>query len=226
MKKLLIISIAINCLIVAFFVGKRLYWSYGPPAAAGVSNYETQIKGKYSAFNDLRVDSGDIVFIGNSLVEGFRINEYFPGKKIKNRGVGGSETIHLIDKLPGIVRKKPGKLFIEIGVNDIVKGQSSETILENLKQIISIARKESPLTKIYVHSLLPTTDEYTIYNDVIRKYNSQLEPYCASNGIDYIGLYNLFENKGRLNGALTYDGIHLNDKGYAIWVNAIKGHIN
>lgn len=226
MKKLLIISIAFNFLVAAFFIGKRLYWSYGPPAAAGVSNYETQLKGKYSAFNDLRVDSGDIVFIGNSLVEGFRVNEYFPGKNIKNRGVGGSETLHLIEKLPDIVRNKPRKLFIEIGVNDIVTGRAAETILENLKQIISIARKESPLTKIYVHSLLPSTHEYAIYNDVIRKYNSQLEPYCASNGIDYIDLYDLFENEGRLNKKFTYDGIHLNGDGYRVWQKVLQPYIN
>src|SRR5688572_24311555 len=99
MKRMFYISLSLNIVIILFFVGKRLYWSYGLPAHKGIANYETINQGKYSAYDGVAIDSNDIVFIGNSLTEGFPLDEYFHRTDIKNRGIGGSETSHLLDRI-------------------------------------------------------------------------------------------------------------------------------
>ena len=58
----------------------------------------------------------------------------------------------------------------------------------------------------------------------IPEINARLETLAKEKKITFINLYPLFTEKGTnvLKKELTYDGLHLNDEGYKVWVDAIK----
>jgi lysophospholipase L1-like esterase len=56
--------------------------------------------------------------------------------------------------------------------------------------------------------------------------NERLIEFCAYNGVEYIDIYPHMVADGKLDSTLTYDGIHLNGKGYGIWRKAIEKYVN
>ena len=72
--------------------------------------------------------SNDIVFLGNSLTEGGKWNDYFAGTEsklnkkggaIRNRGIIGDTAEGIADRLDEITKGAPKKIFLLCGVNDI-----------------------------------------------------------------------------------------------------------
>ena len=87
-----------------------------------------------------------------------------------------------------------------------------------------------PETKVYLQSLLPINESFNRYKRLTNKtyqipeINARLETLAKEKKITFINLYPLFTEKGTnvLKKELTYDGLHLNDEGYKVWVDAIK----
>ena len=63
---------------------------------------------------------GKIVFLGDSLIDFFPIQDFFPRVKIYNRGIAGDTTKDLLKRLDNVIELKPSKLFLQIGTNDLV----------------------------------------------------------------------------------------------------------
>ena len=99
-----------------------------------------------------------------------------------------------------------------------------------IDQTLTRIQKESPETKVYLQSLLPINESFNRYKRLTNKtyqipeINARLEALAKEKKITFIDLFPLFVEKGTnvLRKELTNDGLHLNDKGYEIWVNAIK----
>ena len=136
----------------------------------------------------------------------------------------------LYDRLHQILPGRPAKLFLLIGVNDVSHDLSTDSIVYRIDQTLTRIQKESPETKVYLQSLLPINESFNRYKRLTNKtyqipeINARLETLAKEKKITFINLYPLFTEKGTnvLKKELTYDGLHLNDEGYKVWVDAIK----
>lgn len=226
MKKALSISVAFNVLIVLFFAGKRYYYSHPPAYIASQSySYDTLNDTRNSLLSALPIDSTDIVFVGNSLTEGFLVTEIF-GQHVKNRGIGGNRTYHLLGRVATIAQQRPRKIFIEAGINDLRDGVSVDSIFKNYRRIVDTTRITSPRTLIYVQSVFPTSREYVKINTAVVRLNTILKDYCTAFGVKYIDVHALLLRDGQLNDQYTDDGLHLNGQGYKVWAKAIERYVN
>ena len=87
-----------------------------------------------------------MVFLGNSIIEGFDLGFYFPDHQTINRGIVGDHLDGLIERLDNsAVALKPEKLFLMIGINDIGDQRSDEylkamftTLIDTLDSKINI----------------------------------------------------------------------------------------
>ena len=99
-----------------------------------------------------------------------------------------------------------------------------------IDKTITRIQKESPETKLYLQSLLPINESFGRYKRMTNKtyqipeINARLEVLAKEKKIDFINLFPLFTEKGTnvLRKELTFDGLHLKEEGYQIWVDAIK----
>jgi lysophospholipase L1-like esterase len=82
-----------------------------------------------------------------------------------------------------------------------------------------------------MHSILPTNDnvknEYPAAynkNNIVNSVNSQIQKLSAKYNVVYIDINKIFRDKyGKLNlKYASYDGLHLNDFGYKIWIQLLK----
>lgn len=225
MKKALIFSLVLNFLAVGFYLGKRYYFSHGAGARNGPNFYDQWNSMRTSLYSDLNIDSADIVFVGNSLTEGFPVTEIY-GQRVKNRGVGGNCTSHLLKRIRSIAVRQPKKIFIEIGVNDFSTGGTVVSAFDNYRGIINAIKEVSPGTQIYVQSVFPTCFGFSGIIGNIKSLNDKLRRYCNEQGIVYVDIYNAMIKNNFLDTTLTSDGIHLNGMGYAIWERNIRQYLN
>ena len=178
--------------------------------------------------------SGAIIMLGNSLTERGLWWEYFPEKKILNRGIGGDILCGMIDRLPDILQNKPSKMFITAGINDILfHNITKEEFKIRYDTIINSIVREQPCCRIYLESLLPVNDTINTSssflknkNGTIKEFNELIKDIAKKHQLKYIDIHSSLLDDGYLNADYTADGIHLNEKGYLIWATLLKPYIN
>lgn len=196
--------------------------------------YSTFYYQRATLFEELPVTSSDIIFLGNSITNGGEWAELFDNPNVKNRGISGDVCMGVYDRLDAILKGSPAKIFLLIGINDVDRGASADTIVERIGMIVDKIRKDSPATKIYLQSVLPVSDHYKMFNghtsrwEVVPEINKGLVRLADDRGVKYIDLYSHFidNTTGKMNIEYTNDGLHLLGKGYKKWVGIVKPYVD
>jgi lysophospholipase L1-like esterase len=170
---------------------------------------------------------GRVVFFGDSITDGWRLNEYFPGKDFVNRGISGQITGEMLGRMQAdVIDNKPAAMLILAGTNDIARGVPVETIQNNLKMIADLAEKHA--IKPIFASILPTSDHHKDTNPrfemtkgrplaVIRELNAYISQMCQKRGFTYLNYYDAtVDASGQLKAELANDGLHPNAEGYRV----------
>jgi lysophospholipase L1-like esterase len=107
--------------------------------------------------------SGRVVFLGDSITEGWPLDQYFPGKPYVNRGIGGQTTPQMLVRLyPDVIDLKPAAVIILAGTNDIAQNTGPETLTmveENMMAITELAQRHG--IKVILCSVMPISN-YTM----------------------------------------------------------------
>jgi lysophospholipase L1-like esterase len=182
-----------------------------------------------SLFEILPDDQDEIIFLGNSITNGCEWHELFNNPKIKNRGINSDYTVGVLNRLNEIVRAKPKKIFLMIGINDLGRDIPVDTVIINYQKILDTIRIRTPKTEVYIQSVLPDNLEISPNRQPIQlilELNKKLKALASKNKLTFIDLYPSFIDKnGYLDSSLTNDGLHLMGKGYLIWKKIILKYI-
>lgn len=171
------------------------------------------------------IKKGGVVFLGNSIAEGFDFDNYFENTNIVNRGINSDHIDGLIERLQySVINLQPSKLFLLIGINDIGRQDSDSTILSNYQQLLNLIAKQLSNTEVYVHSILPTTDRWkNCPPEKIVRLNKQIKEIVLQHKFTWVDIYSIFVNNNSfLKSDLTRDGLHLNSDGYLLWSKKLK----
>ena len=171
----------------------------------------------------------DILFIGDSLTEWFEFSTYFPGILIWNEGIAGDTTYGLLERIDSIMNQPADRIFLMIGINDILNGFQKEDIIENQQLIIEEIQTQSNHSELIVQSLLPVNESMMgspgYLNRLIRFINRQLRKDCEGRKITYLDLYTDFLCGDDLSREFTTDGAHLSAAGYQLWAQKIQAFL-
>ncbi|MDO5036206.1 MAG: serine hydrolase [Porphyromonas sp.] len=182
----------------------------------------------------------DIVMLGNSITEGGRDwNKLLPKvqKRIVNRGISGDTTRGILHRLDEIERQKPHRLFLLIGINDVSHHLNDAQITDGITYIIERIHSASPETEIILQTLFPINEEMERFSRykglagktyLVPKINTRLKALPSTH--PYIKLIDLYPHFVKEDGLtlredLTYDGLHLNARGYEIWTEILAPYM-
>ena len=197
---------------------------------------QEKIQTKYRELNQVSVLEPDIIFIGDSIVEYYPLQELFGvAKTIVNRGIRGYQTRLLLENLDAhLYGDAVDQIVLLIGTNDIGKDVSMNDALDNLERVIQSIAREYPLSQIKLLSILPVNEgekyKQTVYirtNEKIRKWNQAYEALASAYmQVDFVPIYDsLTDSKGQLQSAYTMDGLHLSVAGYQALSDALKTYL-
>jgi len=168
-----------------------------------------------------------VVFFGDSITDGWKLNQYFPGKPYVNRGISGQITGEMLGRMQAdVIALKPEAMVILAGTNDLARGVPVPTIQNNLTMIGSLA-EQAGITPVFA-SILPVSDHHKDVNpnyertpgrppEKIRELNAWLAAMCKARGFRYLDYFSaMVDENGQLRADLAEDGLHPNAEGYKI----------
>ena len=185
--------------------------------------------GRYHAANEALkkepVPAGRVVFYGDSITDGWKLDQYFPGKHYVNRGIGGQTTAQMIVRMfPDVINLKPAALILLAGTNDVARNngpQTFEQITQNIQAITELAQLHN--IKVILCAVMPVSD-YTARKQMARrppadilKLNAWIKDYAAKANAIYCDYFTATaDDKGLLKEGFSGDGLHPNSKGYEL----------
>lgn len=164
-----------------------------------------------------------ILFIGHSLIEFFDWHRRFPAHEVANLGMAGETVEGLFSRVDLIIDRHPSADVIvimtglnNIAINDFGFVSSCAGIIRRLSAAYTSAR-------ILLTSILPTMLEF-VTNESIKEVNVSMSNLAGDLNIEFMDIYNLFVDKEGepLSDLYLDDGVHLSDKGYAVWSKEIE----
>jgi len=181
--------------------------------------------------------SRNIVFLGDSLTQGFKLKEFFPNLPVLNRGIvsdGVCDFPNGHNVWRGVTRRmkecvfdtRPSYLIFLIGTNDVgVKGVPLDYWMTAYKDVINQTRKKFPDVKIILVTLPPSGLAYARHetlNSRILEWNTMIRKYAAEEKFRLVDLHKLLAGKdGLLPANNTKDGLHFQQPGYVLWADAM-----
>ena len=176
-------------------------------------------------------DKGEsrVVFMGDSITDGWKLDEYFPGKPYINRGISGQTTPQMLIRFrPDVVALKPRAVLILAGTNDIAgnTGPSTlEMIEDNIKSMTEIARANH--IRVVLCSVLPALS-YKWKPDVhpaqtIVSLNAWLRAYARRTGEQYVDFHSAMRDSADgLRVELGLNSVHPNEAGYRVMAPLVE----
>ncbi|WP_163324703.1 GDSL-type esterase/lipase family protein [Draconibacterium mangrovi] len=193
----------------------------------------TYYEQRRTLFESLPNSKKEIIFLGNSITDGCEWAELFNNSKIKNRGISGDVTEGVLFRLNEVTESQPEKVFLLIGINDLARGISRDTVFSNICRIAERIKADSPKTQLYLQSILPVNPEFGKFQGHCSKteeilwINQQLRGWCAQTSVQFVDLFSRFKNDDSnwMNPLYTNDGLHLKGAGYMVWVESIGKYL-
>ena len=198
---------------------------HGQTTKKSVKQWEPEIRNfeLYDKTNPPPANS--VLFVGSS---SFRIWKTtasdFPEYKVINRGFGGSQIAEINYYFGRIVKPySPKTIVFYAGDNDLSQ-KTPETVLQDFKTFADKVHWAFPKTPILFVSIKPSVARWK-NKEKIMKTNRLIETYARET--DYIHFIDIFpamlDKEGNPRPELFLkDGLHMNRKGYEIWIASLK----
>lgn len=229
LRVLLTLSLSFNLLLVAFigFVifkkGQLNLFTTQLSDIPTVQEYPDYYLLKKDVFESSDTTNIDKVFVGDSISDYGNFQEYFSEEVVLNRGISNDNAKGVLNRIDEVVNRNPKEVYMMIGINDILHGTDIVVFEENVKNIVQAFDQSS--SKVIVQSILPVNNDifkYELSNDDVAKFNEVLQKIAQDNDTSYLDLHPYFTNEnGELKKEYTFDGIHLNGKGYQVWIDVL-----
>ena len=168
---------------------------------------------------------GRVVFMGDSITDGWRLEQQFPGKPYVNRGISGQTTPQMLVRMfPDVINLKPAAMIVLAGTNDIARNTGPTTmkmVQDNIQAMTELAQAHG--IKVILCSVTPIADYGRTPQSGQRppvdilKINEWMKAYAAQSGAVYADYFSvLVDTKGFLKEGISTDGLHPNAMGYAL----------
>lgn len=178
-----------------------------------------------------------VVFLGDSITDSWRLNEYYGKLDFINRGISGQITGQMLGRmLADVVNLHPRAVLILGGTNDLARGVPLLAIENNLTMMTDLAAYNH--VKVILASLLPVSDYHKDVNPnyertkerspgLILSLNGWMKSFCADRGCTYLDYFSaMVDQSGMMKADLSDDGLHPNSAGYRIMAPLAMAAIN
>jgi lysophospholipase L1-like esterase len=184
---------------------------------------------------DLENNSGRVVFMGNSITQGWEqfMPKMFDNRTFINRGIGGQTTPQMLLRFrQDVIALQPKIVVILAGTNDIAGNtplKDFETVAGHIFSMAELAHAQG--IKVILCSVIPAADypwrSGKSPEKKIPKLNSMIHDYCSENNFYYLDYFSaMTDGKNGLIESYGYDGVHPNEKGYLVMTKAVEKAIN
>jgi lysophospholipase L1-like esterase len=171
-----------------------------------------------------------ILFTGSSSIRKWEdLERTFAGYIAMNRGIGGAVTNDIIYHANDLIFSyHPREIVLYVGENDLVEnGVTADSVFNRFRQLYTLIRSKLPAIPIVYISIKPSPSREQ-FLPVAKAANALIKAYIAQQShITYVDVFSQMLGKdGKPRRELfVEDMLHMNAKGYAIWLKAVKPYL-
>ncbi len=180
-------------------------------------------------------NEGRIVFIGNSITQGWKnfMPEMFDNQTFINRGISGQTSTEMLVRFrTDVINLKPKVVVILAGTNDIAGNtlfRGLEIVAGNISSMAELASQNN--IKVILCSVLPAANfpwRQGKNPDIkIPLLNRLIKDYAKKKGFYYLDYYNLMnDGNNGLKKDYGNDGVHPNLNGYKLMQKMVLNAIS
>lgn len=168
-----------------------------------------------------------VVFLGDSITDFWRLNEYYTDSDFINRGIGGQITGQMLGRMKAdVIDLHPAAVVILAGTNDLAR-QIPLTVIENNYLMIADLATLYKI-KVVFASVTPVSDYHKNVNPAyehttdrppifISALNDWIQKLCEQRDYAYLNYFRaMVDASGQMQSDLSDDGLHPNAKGYRV----------
>jgi lysophospholipase L1-like esterase len=163
---------------------------------------------------------GGIVFTGSSSIRLWDLGAAFPGKRLLNRGFGGTQIVDAVNHVDRLVlRHRPSTVIFYAGDNDIASDRTPQQVDQDFRALVAKIHAALPAARVGFVGIKPSVARWSRIAQV-REANRLVRAFC--DGDDRLGFIDVdgpmlgWDGKPRAD-LFVKDGLHLSPKGYALW---------
>ncbi len=190
------------------------------------SRWENAIRQFEAADKTNAPPKNGIVFIGSSSIRIWTtLASDFPEHKVFNRGFGGShlnDSVFYFDRI--VAPYKPKMIVLYAGGNDINFGKTPEAVFAAFTNFVAKAHQALPKTRVAYISIAPNPSRWSQVEQV-KAANKLIEDFTKKDSnLAFINIFPamLGEDGKPKPDIFLKDNLHMNEKGYAIWVPIVR----
>lgn len=182
--------------------------------------------GRYAEANAQLATNPDVVFMGNSITDGWDDShpEFFSDNNFACRGISGQVTGQMLCRFRAdVINLHPKAVVILAGTNDLALNNGPIEIPHIAENIISMAELALAAgIRPILCSVLPAGEYHwrPQVEDVpgkIRALNKLVREYAEERGIEWVDYHpDMATEEGALRPEYTYDGVHPTRQGYDV----------
>ncbi|MBN2420101.1 MAG: hypothetical protein JXL81_12005 [Deltaproteobacteria bacterium] len=180
----------------------------------------------------------DVLFMGDSITDFWRnadgqfagkpvMDKYFGHLKIANFGIAGDTTQGVLYRLQNGEGKgfSPKLVMLMIGTNNTMQNTAPE-IAEGVGAVVLELQKDFPEAKILLLAIFPRDKPGAQVRSTIDDINNRISKLHDGKKVFYLDIGQEFlDENGEIPQDVMSDALHPTAKGYEIWAEAVKDHI-
>lgn len=176
---------------------------------------------------------GGIAFVGDSIVQNAKglyddWNGFLGREDCSNYGIGGQTTVEVSNRISDVIKGEYEKVFFILGINDLGWNKQTFITISNYRGMIEEIHEALPDTKVYIISVLPTTDAFfKDQQSKIQHLNLALKN--LTNEFDFVTFIDVYSSMvgedGYAKAEYLSDGLHPNKKGYELIAEVILPYV-
>ena len=193
--------------------------------------FENEIKAFRAQDSIQKPQDGMILFIGSSSFRLWKsVTEDFHNPNIVNRAFGGATLEDVIYYQDDVVLKyNPKKIFIYCGENDIASSEkvTPQIVFDRFKTLYQNIRSKFPETPIVFVSIKPCILRWSM-KDRMMEANKLIQNYISQQKFTtFVNIWDkMLENGEPKKDIFIEDNLHMNAKGYALWIKEMESLVN
>jgi len=174
----------------------------------------------------------DLVFLGDSITDRWRKSgaavwrQYYAPRHALNLGIGGDRTQHVLWRLDNgeLNGLKPKVVVLMIGTNNS-RTDDADSIAAGVELIVKKIRTQCPETKVLLLAVFPRNKPTDTPEQLatLRAVNQQIAKLDNGRTVRFLNINARFVGAdGKVPADIMPDFLHLNEKGYRIWAEAME----
>ena len=156
-------------------------------------------------------------------------NRHFHGWNAANFGWGGDTTQNILWRLQNgeLDGVSPKVIVLQAGTNNLPwTGPAEEAkvdeIVTGIKTIIGVIQQQVPGAAIVLTGVFPRSQNMSL-KATIERINARLSKLADGKRVRFLNINErLADAEGKLLAGISSDGLHLEEKGYEVWADALK----